>query len=234
MSRMVVVAAGIVLAVGPALRPAIGQELVFQAEAQTLTGSCNGQPVRLEGNHNSVTLTGVCGSLLLKGVANTVQLGIVPGGSIHVEGSGNRVQFAAGGALPAIVALGPDNDVAPAPAAVAERASSAPSVKPVKPATPVASAEPLVLAGDDKHQIADCTGRAVTITGERSAYIVRGGCKSLTVRGDLLAVQAELGAGAKLTVTGRGSVVSWAMKGKGPGPVSSVRGEGSRVQRSEP
>ncbi len=263
MSRMVGWVAGMALAACPVVVRA-APDLLFQAEAQVLTGTCTGQPVRLEGNHNTVTLAGACGSLLLKGFANTVRLGIVPGGSIHVEGSANRVQYTVHGAAPAIVALGPDNDVAPAASAVelsgravlvpveppvpptsapGPRAASSPvpgpvssPAKPVLPANPAPPAQPhgaLALAGDDQQRLEDCTGKDVTVTGNRSAYVIRGGCKSLTLRGDLLSVQAELAPGARIAVAGRGSIVSWVVKGKGRPPAAIVRGPGSRVQRAE-
>ena len=228
---MVAFAAGLALAAVPAAAQT-QPELLLQAEAQILSGVCAGQPVRLEGNHNVVTLTGPCGSLLLKGVANTVRLGIVPGGSIHVEGSGNRVQFAVAGALPGIVALGPDNDVAAGPALLAAPGPVAPSPTPASLAAPPSG--PLALAGNDQHRIEDCAGRDVTVTGDRSDYVLLGACKSLTLRGDLLTVQADLAAAAKVTVMGRGSIVSWTMKGKAAGPAASIRGEGSRVQRILP
>ena len=251
MSRMGVIAAGLLLA---AVRVAAqGQpELLFQAEAQTLSGTCTGQPVRLEGNHNTVTLHGACGSLLLKGVGNTVRMGVVAGGSIRVEGSGNRVHFGVQGAAPAIVALGPDNDVSPGEAPTAEPPKpaviprAALAVPPPPVAVPVARPPPepaaqvpppiapLVLPGDDVHGLANCAGRDVTISGNRSDYVLSGGCKSLTVRGDLLTVQAEIAPGAKINVNGRGSIVTWEVKGRGHGPAAIVRGEGSRVQMLAP
>lgn len=251
MSRMVAFAAGLVVLAGPA-RAQSQAELLFQAEAQTLTGTCSGQPVRLEGNHNAVTLTGACGSLLLKGVSNTVRLGVVPGGSIHVEGSGNRVTYAVTGAPPDVTMLGPDNETTSGPAVIPPSAPPPALPKPVpqavsvnpppsvaapppKPATsmPAPATGPLLLQGDDQQHLGDCAGRDVTVTGDRSAYVLRGGCKSLTLRGNLLAVQAELASGARIAVTGRGSIVSWAVKGRAKPPSSLVRGEGSRTQRAE-
>ena len=240
MSRMGLAAALSVLAALPA--GAQGQpELLFQAEAQVLSGRCTGQPVRLEGNHNVVTLTGVCGSLLLKGYANTVRLGIAPGGSIHVEGSANRVSFAVHGAPPAIVALGPDNDVAaglpsgavPTSAPPAPPIVPAPSVAKPPQAAPPPPMAPLSLAGDDEHRLEDCDGRDVTVTGNRSAYTLRGACRSVAVRGDLLTIEAEVAPGARITVTGRGSIVTWSLRGRGHAPAAVIRGEGSRVQQAE-
>ena len=97
---------------------------------------------------------------------------------------------------------------------------------------PVAGA--LSLSGDDQERVADCAGRDATITGRRSAYILRGSCRSLTVQGDLLTVQAEVQPGARIAVTGRGSVVSWSVHGHGSAPVAVVRGPGSRLQRAQP
>ena len=227
-------------------------ELLFQAEAQTLTGTCTGQPVRLEGNHNTVTLSGACGSLLLKGVANTVRMGLAPGGTIHVEGSANRVSFAATGPSPVIEILGPDNEVAPGsapppatpPPAKAPAPPSAPPPPAPSPPPPPRAAAPapqppavttaLELAGDDQQRIVDCAGRDVTVTGNRSAYTLTGGCKSVTLRGDLLAVLAALAPGAKLAITGRGSIVTWSATPNARPPSAIVRGPGSRVQRAEP
>ena len=237
MPKMAAIAVASVLAtqaVGAQALP----ELLLQAEAQTLTGTCTGQPVRLEGNHNTVTLSGACGSLLLKGVSNTVAAGVVPGASIHVEGSGNRVTYAVTGAPPVIVMLGPDNDVLSGaePAVQQPKPPVPPPLAAPAPPQVQASTGPLTLAGDDQQRLADCAGRDVAITGERSAYVLRGGCKSVTLRGDLLTVQAELVPGARVTVTGRGSIVSWAFKAsaakeKGRAPVTTATGEGSRVQR---
>ena len=259
MSRIGLVAVLSVLATAPAGAQS-QPELLLQAEGEVLTRTCTGQPVRLEGNHNTVTLTGVCGSLLLKGVANSVRMAIVPGGPIHVEGSANRVSFAVQGAPPAIVALGPDNDIAPGlplvgspPVASAPVASPvvapipvtpapSPPVAPVSPTPPAVKptqaavqllVAPLSLAGDDEHRLEDCNGRDVSVTGNRSAYIIHGACRSLNVRGDLLTVELDVAPGARITVNGRGSIVTWSLLGKGHAPAAIVHGEGSRVQQAE-
>ena len=221
--------AGAVLALAPARAGAA--DLLFQAEAQTLTGSCAGQAVRLEGNHDTVVLTGPCGSLLVKGVANTIQLTVASGGSIRVEGSANRIRYAAAGAAPVVETFGPDNEVTAAGLARTISAALPPAAKP--PAVAIGKGGPLELSGDDQDRLADCAGRDVVVTGDRSAYVVRGACHSMVVRGDLLTVQAVMQSGARIAVTGRGSVVSWAVPGKGHPPASFVRGAGSRVQRAE-
>lgn len=216
---------------------AAAADILFQAEAQRLSGTCTGQAVRLEGNHNTVSLTGTCGSLLVKGLANTVQLTIAAGGPIRVEGSQNRVRYAPIDAGPAIETFGPDNDVSAGGAARPIPADLSPAKPPVpaSPPSPQAAPKPgpLELSGDDQQRLGDCGGRDVVVTGSRSAYVIRGACHSLLLRGDLLTVQAVMQPGARITVNGRGSVVSWAIPGKGHAPTSVVRGAGSRVQRAE-
>ncbi len=202
-------------------------ELLFQAEAQALSGRCDGQAVRLEGNHNTVVLAGPCGSLLLKGVANTIRLTLAPHAPVRVEGSGNRVRYTATGAAPVIETFGPDNFVT----GEAASANAAPPAPPSANAVSVHPTGALTLSGDDQERLAECGGRNVVVTGTRSAYVLWGGCRSLTVTGDLLTVQAELQPGARIAITGRGSIVSWALQGRGRGPVTVVHGAGSRAQR---
>ena len=244
--------AAVLLGGAPAPSRAAGADMLFQAEAQTLSGTCTGQAVRLEGNHNTVNLSGPCASLLVKGLANTITLTIEGGGSIRVEGAQNHVQYTSGGGAPAILTLGPDNVVSagglarrssvevPTPAVPPLAApspvipASSPAPKPAPPVVTVAKpAGPLQLSGDDEEKLADCAGRDVVVTGSRSAYVIHGACHSLVLRGDLLTVQAVMQSGARIAVTGRGSVVSWAMLGGGHVPAAIVHGPGSKVQRAD-
>jgi hypothetical protein len=198
-------------------------DLLLQAEAQALSASCDGQAVRLEGNHNTLVLAGPCGSLLLKGVANTVRLTLAPGAPVRIEGSGNRVRYTAIGGGPVIEMFGSDNAVTAdaVPTSAPTQSASPPSPRP---------ASRLTLTGDDQERLEDCAGRDVVVSGMRSAYVLSGGCRSLTVTGDLLTVQAELQAGARIAITGRGSIVSWALERRGRGPATVVHGAGSRAQ----
>lgn len=212
-------------------------DILFQAEAQTLAATCTGQAVRLEGNHNTVSLTGQCASLLVKGVANAIQIGIQGGGLIHIEGSDNRVRYGASTGGPAIEILGPNNEVVPgvpqpiSPAVLPPaRPGPAGVTKPIVTAPPTG---PLQLSGDDQQRVADCAGRDVVVTGSRSTYVMRGTCNAVVVRGNLLTVQAVVQPGARITVEGRGSIVSWAVPHKGRPPAVMVRGRDSRVQRAQ-
>ncbi|MEJ1977593.1 MAG: DUF3060 domain-containing protein [Acetobacteraceae bacterium] len=221
---------------------------VVKAEAQTLRQACGGGDAVIEGNHNTVVLNGACHGLLLKGVGNTVAIELQAGAVVRLEGSENRITFhALAGPPPVLQIAGPDNvaeagDVPPAPAVkVAEAPAAMPAPKPVAmagpPVRPVSLAEPapkaglLTFSGDDQQRDEDCAGRQVVIQGNRSAYVLRGGCQSVSVRGDLDLVQAELRPAAHVGITGHGTIVSWALMGRGKDPSALIHGEGNRVQR---
>ena len=192
---------------GPAsAQGTVAAPVLVQAEAKTIAAACAGRDAQVEGNRNQVTLDGPCRSLLLRGVGNRVVLTLAPEASIRVEGSGNRVRYAGPGAPPAIQNFGADNVVQ-------------------------AAGEALDLAGDDRYLATDCAGRDVIINGLRSLYLLRGGCRSLTVTGGLDVVQVEMQPGAPITVDGGGIVVSWAASGN-RAPVTIVHGA-SHIQRTE-
>ena len=186
--------------------------LLLQAEGQTLTPLCAGQAVQVEGNHNVIKPYGRCLSLVVKGVANQIALELGAGATIHIEGGDNQVTYRAP-ALATVEVLGTNDTVTPNLAS-----ASGPSVG-------------LQLTGDDQAHAVPCAGLPVTIQGTRGLYVLRGGCKSLTVRGDLLTVQAEMAPGAPITVTGRGNQVGWALSHPGQAPAATLHGEGNHVLR---
>ncbi len=251
-----------VFAQGPFVSAALAQSMVesgsagavVRAEAQTLRASCDGGDARIEGNHNTVVLTGNCRSLLLKGLANTVAIDLRAGAAVRVEGSGNRVTYQSAGPGAVVETYGPDNLVVAGPLPAGPPAipkASPPPVAvptplppPAPPATvvPAAPAAAVVLApitglmaleGADRSLDVDCKGRDVSVAGLRSAYVLRGGCKSVVVHGDLITVQAELQPGAHVQVIGRGDSLLWALPQHGAAPVVQVRGDSSRVRRAD-
>ena len=187
--------------------------LLLQAEAQTLTPVCAGQDVQLEGNHNVVKPFGPCRSLVVKGIANQIILDLTANATLRVEGSGNRVTYRS--PMAAVVdLLGTDNLVVAQP-----------------PSTPVFDTGPVLhLTGEDQARALDCTGRAVTVDGSRAMYLLRGGCKSLTIQGDLVIVQAELQLGAPVAITGHGIRVGWVTDHPGKPPVASIHGEANHIE----
>jgi hypothetical protein len=187
--------------------------LLLQAEGQTLNPVCTGQDVQLEGNHNVVKPFGLCHSLLIKGIGNQITLDFTANPALRIEGSGNRVTYRAPTAATTDM-LGTDNAVVAQPAPVL-----------VNDVGPV-----LNLSGDDHALAMDCAGRSVSVDGSRALYLLRGGCKELTVHGDLVVVQAELQPGAPVAIIGHGSRVGWVLNGPGKPPVLSLHGEANRVE----
>jgi hypothetical protein len=128
----------------------------------------------------------------------------------------------------------------PAPSSPAAPASPVAKSSPVSAsslATPASEPGPPVvssmldLAGDDQSEALDCTGRDVKIAGARALYLLRGGCRSITVRGELITVQAEMAPNAAIKVTGHGDRVGWALLGHGRSPVQTIHGEASHIER---
>ena len=214
MTRKVILAAALaLLTAGPAWADAT-PPLLVQAEGQTLAPVCAGRDLQIEGNHNVVKPFGRCLSLLVKGVANQVDLELGAGASLRVEGSDNQITYRAPAAAQATL-LG-DNSTATLQSATTPAAESDAS---------------LALTGDDQALAADCAGRAVTVAGDRALYVLRGGCKSLTIRGNLVTVQAELLPNAPITVTGHGNRVGWALDHPGRPPAATLHGEANHVER---
>ena len=212
MTRLAMLAAVLALQMpSPALADAT-PPLLLQAEAQTLKPVCTGRDLQIEGNHNVIKPFGRCLSLLVKGVANQVDLDLGAGATIRVEGGDNQVTYRAPAAALTTL-LGTNNTAVP------------------QLAPPVEPEATLALTGDDQALATDCTGRAVTVQGTRALYVLRGGCKSLTIRGDLVTVQAEVLPNAPITVTGHGNRVGWALDHPGHPPTAAMHGEANHVER---
>ena len=212
MTRLAIVAAALVLQTASPARADPTPPLLVQAEGQNLMPVCSGRDLQIEGNHNTIKPFGRCLSLLVKGVANHVDLELAAGATIRVEGSDNQVTYRAPAAAETTL-LG-DNSTAT-----------------LQSAPPAQAGTILALTGDDQALAADCTGRAVTVQGNRALYLLRGGCKSLTIRGDLVTVQAELLPSAPITITGHGNRVGWALDHPGRPPAAALHGEANHVER---
>ncbi len=224
---------------------------VVQAEAQTQRLSCGGaMPDRGQPQHG-----GADRPVPQPAAEGRCQHGVDRAAARRIGARGGQrepISFQTTGAAPAVQILGPDNSVdpgamppapkaetpsAPKPAQTVQAAAESAAPKPPVPKTP--QPEPpaskpasgvFTLAGDDEQRDETCTGRPVIITGNRSAYVLRGGCLSVTVRGDLDTVQAELRPGAAVGIVGHGTTVSWVLLARGKAPASTVRGAGDRVQ----
>ena len=235
-------------------------QAVVQAEGQTLALDCRGGEARVEGNRNRVSFRGACRALRVFGEENRVTAQVTAGAEIEVQGQRNRVSYALTGGTepPRVSVAGLDDTVGPGAMPVAPAAPTAPMVAlaapaPTIPRTPtprppaalafplapspapvpvVVPTGPLILRGDDQERAESCAGRDTVIEGHRGNYVLRGGCRSLTVRGDLIVVQVELVPRAQVMVDGNGTAVHWVLVGRGPSPTVTIRGDGSRAMRA--
>ena len=228
--------------------------VLIQAEADTRSADCAGESARIEGNRNTLTITGACRSLDLRGDGNQVTIELRPGAAVHVEGQKNRIGYriARGTQPPEVTVAGVDSIVFPAGGSAASPARPAPpapqaaaplvvvppiTVPPVTlpPVTvpglplPAPAAGPVLIRGDDQQRAADCTGLAAVLEGDRGSTVLRGGCTALTVRGNLATVQATLAPRARVIIEGDGTTVFWAPGNPGAPPLFTLHGNASRV-----
>lgn len=206
-TRALAVLAPMLLAPAPA-----GSETV-RAEARTLSLDCAGGDARLEGNRNVLRVTGGCRSLAVFGNANEVSAVLAGGAAVRVEGQGNRVTYTLppGARPPEVAVLGVGSTVAAA--------------------EPRAAPGRVELLGDDLQQERDCAGRDVLIEGSRGFFRLTGGCRSVTLRGELAVVRSELQPGARVRLEGGGNLVAYTLARPGAAPAVSISGEGSRAMR---
>jgi hypothetical protein len=193
--------------------PAWADGPLVRAEASTATIACAGAAAEVNGGHNTLTFTGVCKGLLIRGEANNVTVALAPGALIDIEGNGNHVKFTAAGA-PRLKISGSHNQVLPQPGA------------------PAPAADTAKLSGDDLDVVLDCHGNSVTLQGVRVHYQLRGACRALTVRGESNIVQAEFAPKAQVLVEGNGITLTYTVVGDGAAPDIAVHGMGSSVQRA--
>lgn len=194
--------------------PALAQSSSTRGDGQVISINCGGGEVLIEGSRNTATVRGGCRTLILNGDANRVAVELAPSAQVRVEGQGNRVTWtlARPGPPPAVSVSGQDSLVVPASGAA--RAS-----------------DPLALRGDDLQLQTDCAGRDALIEGLRSNLRLLGGCRSVTIRGELAVVQAELQPGSRVLIEGGGNLVAYALTRQGAAPTVTIRGEGSRARR---
>jgi hypothetical protein len=197
--------------------PTWAEPVSVRAEAQTLSVDCAGGDAEIGGNRNTVTFTGACRSLTLRGDANHVAIDLATGANLDVEGNGNTIRYSIGGGgrEPTVRVSGSNTDLAST------------GITP----TPAPSADPLRLTGDSQNLQLDCAGRAVDIQGNRSRYRLSGGCASLSAHGEANTVSAEMRPGAKVEIEGNGTTLSYSITGGEADADIVVRGADSRAVR---
>jgi Protein of unknown function (DUF3060) len=180
------------------------------ADASTQTLACGGEAAVVEGSRNTVSFTGDCRALTVRGDANAVNVELGVKAELDVQGTGNRIRYSFSAAHKLRIS---GNDT--------ELTLSAPSE---------GSAVAIALTGDGETLDLACGGRSVVIKGNRSTYTLRGGCRSISASGDGNRIRAELLADAHATVEGNDSTLAYFVLGAGE-PALTVRGLHSRANR---
>jgi outer membrane protein OmpA-like peptidoglycan-associated protein len=90
---------------------------------------------------------------------------------------------------------------------------------------------PIVIAGSGVGQSADCAGRDVEIDGSGGNHVLRGGCRSIAIRGSNNVVNAEILPGTRIAMMGSDNQVAFVLTEPGPDPIVSVAGSNDRAWR---
>jgi len=174
--------------------PAHAQTPAVQAEGQTSSLPCNGSAATIAGSRNTITFTGSCAGLQIRGETNTVTVSLAPRALIDIEGNGNRIRFSSP-ANPRLRVSGSFTTVTPEPGSAAPFADSA------------------SLSGNNLDVALDCAGKSLTLQGTRSHFRLTGACTALTVRGEANAVLADLAPSAQVLVEGNGITLTYTVQG---------------------
>lgn len=104
-----------------------------------------------------------------------------------------------------------------------------PPPPPALPRPAVPDSGTILLSGDGQDRDADCAGRNVMIEGSDGRFLLRGGCRSVTVIGHDDTIAAELGPGARIAIGGDGVMLRYTQLEPGPPPIVSITGRSSAV-----
>jgi hypothetical protein len=213
-SRLAVPALTALLAAVPALARA---DAVVNGSGLTEMLACAGAPAVVNGDRNQITFSGGCASLHLTGSANRITIDLAPGAILNVTGGDNSVRYTPVMPTPVVTAEGTANHI------VAGTGTAPP------PAAAVDTGGTLLLRGDSQTRDADCAGRDALIEGSNDHVTLRGGCRSVTVRGRNDTIDAALLPGAPLRIGGDGVTLHYHMTRPGPPPTVTVTGSGSHA-----
>lgn len=90
---------------------------------------------------------------------------------------------------------------------------------------------PLIVEGNAQQRTLDCTGRDVTVRGERNALTFTGGCRSLEVQGNTSTIRAELAPGARVSLRGETLELTWSQAAEGAAPRIAQEGRQIRIEQ---
>jgi hypothetical protein len=206
--------------------PATRAPLILGAGTPAGPADCTDRDVSIEGADGTYTLQGGCRSLTVNGNGDTVHAEMQPQSRIAVPGQMSRVFWflSRGDQPPVIEGTGANSQV------LQEQRLGSRIAPPS--AAPVDSGDqpPLVLTGS-QGGMQDCHGRAAQITADHTDFVLRDRCRSLSVTGNGVTVEAEILSGSRIQINGAGTTVQFALSDTGPDPIVSIQGDGSRAWR---
>jgi hypothetical protein len=91
------------------------------------------------------------------------------------------------------------------------------------------AAELLILAGSDAEFIRDCAQQDVVISGNRSKFVLAGGCHSLSVPGDGNHILVEFGAESELYLRGNDNRIAWKTVPGAAEPTVTMEGRSNNI-----
>jgi hypothetical protein len=190
-------------------------QTVFTASGAAASLDCRGGAALVQGSGNRLSIGGACRSLGVVGSGNVVAIDLAPGAPVRVSGSDNRVLYRFAAGPPRAETSGADNQVLPDP-----RASTLVAV--------MAPPPPLLLDAASPYDLA-CGGRDVVVRGDGLRFVLRGGCRSLSVQGSSDRITAELLPGAAVSIGGSAVILNYVLVAEGPAPVVRVTRAGLKA-----
>lgn len=201
--------AALLLSVGCAAPSVAAAQVAVSGQDRSLALACNGAPATIRGDDNHVSLAGQCRFLRIEGSRNAVNVELGSPGTVQITGDYNQVVYAPGGRPPVTTLHGYYNEVVPGPTGAVPGS--------------------LVLDGTLGQRDVPCRGLDIVIRESEARYVLRGGCRSVTIEGRRDTVAAELLPSARLVISGTGVVVNYALVADGPPPVVVVTAPGARA-----
>jgi len=212
---------------------------------------CNGQDVEVDGNQNTITLSGNCAVILVKGNHNRVAVESVAW--LRLIGSDNQVSWArgAGGRQPSVVDVGSRNSVAQSRGAGTGAAAASDALDTSAVAVALAARGPggtartraqgdtagdaeVVRTGEsisikDDHQNKTyvCAGGDVNVLGNHSTLTIRGACDIVNVQGADNTIKLETA--DTISVTGANNTVTY----RTGDPMVSIVGTSSTAKKEK-
>lgn len=188
-------------------------QTVLASGGHSATLVCAGQDAAVRGDANHVTFVGPCRTLRIDGNRNVVAIELGRPGTVHATGDYNQVVYTPAARPPVTTLLGYYNQVVPGPLTTPADAS---------PGT-------LLLDGTLGQRDMPCGGLDVVIRESNARYVLRGGCRSVTVQGMGDVIAAELMPSARLVIGGTGVVVNYVLVAQGAPPTVQVTALGARA-----